>query len=36
MRFEPMPSFAHLGDARLHALARYMLQQAAQAPPTAN
>ena len=33
MRFEPMPSFAHLGDARLHALANYMLQQAAQAPP---
>jgi cytochrome c oxidase subunit 4 len=30
MRFEPMPSFAHLGDARLHALANYMLQQAAQ------
>jgi cytochrome c oxidase subunit 4 len=36
MRFEPMPSFAHLGDARLHALANYMLQQAAQAPPAAN
>jgi len=33
MRFEPMPSFAHLGDARLHALANYMLQQAAQTPP---
>ncbi|HJV94554.1 MAG TPA: cytochrome C oxidase subunit IV family protein [Albitalea sp.] len=36
MRFEPMPSFAHLGEARLHALANYMLQQAAQAPPAAN
>ena len=33
MRFEPMPSFAHLGDARLHALANYMLQRAAEAPP---
>jgi len=34
MRFEPMPSFAHLGDARLKALAGYMLQQAAAAPPS--
>jgi hypothetical protein len=33
MRFEPMPSFAHLGEARLKALAGYMLQQAAQTPP---
>jgi cytochrome c oxidase subunit 4 len=30
MRFEQMPSFAHLGDARLKALAGYMLQQAEQ------
>ena len=36
MKFEPMPSFAHLGEARLKALAGYMLQQAAQAPPAAN
>jgi cytochrome c oxidase subunit 4 len=34
MRFEPMPSFAHLGEARLKALAGYMLQRAAEAPPT--
>jgi len=33
MRFEPMPSFAHLGEARLKALAGYMLQRAAEAPP---
>ena len=33
MRFEPMPSFAHLGEARLKALAGYMLQQAAAGPP---
>jgi cytochrome c oxidase subunit IV len=36
MKFEPMPSFAHLGEARLKALAGYMLQQAAQGPPAAN
>jgi hypothetical protein len=28
-----MPSFAHLGEARLKALAGYMLQRAAEAPP---
>jgi cytochrome c oxidase subunit 4 len=33
MKFEPMPSFAHLGEARLKALAGYMLQQAAAGPP---
>ena len=33
MRFEPMPSFAHLGEARLKALAGYMLQRAAEPPP---
>jgi cytochrome c oxidase subunit IV len=33
MNFEPMPSFAHLGEARLKALAGYMLQQAASPPP---
>ena len=33
MRFEPMPSFAHLGEARLKALAGYMLQRAAETPP---
>ena len=33
MRFEPMPSFAHLGEARLKALAGFMLQRAAEAPP---
>ena len=33
MKFEPMPSFAHLGEARLQALARYMLQRAAEPPP---
>jgi cytochrome c oxidase subunit 4 len=33
MKFEPMPSFAHLGEARLKALAGYMLQQAAAPPP---
>lgn len=33
MKFEPMPSFAHLGEARLKALAGYMLQQAASPPP---
>lgn len=33
MKFEPMPSFAHLGEARLKALAGYMLQRAAEAPP---
>jgi cytochrome c oxidase subunit 4 len=32
MKFEPMPSFAHLGEARLKALAGYMLQQAAAGP----
>ena len=32
MRFEPMPSFAHLGEARLKALAGYMLQRAAEGP----
>jgi cytochrome c oxidase subunit IV len=32
MKFEPMPSFAHLGEARLQALAGYMLQQAAAGP----
>jgi cytochrome c oxidase subunit 4 len=32
MRFEPMPSFAHLGEARLKALAGYMLQRAAEPP----
>ena len=32
-KFEPMPSFAHLGEARLQALARYMLQRAAEPPP---
>ena len=35
MRFEPMPSFAHLGEARLKALAGYMLQQAAAGPQPA-
>jgi cytochrome c oxidase subunit 4 len=33
MRFEAMPSFAHLGEARLNALAGYMLQRAAEPPP---
>lgn len=33
MKFEPMPSFAHLGEARLKALAGYMLQRAAEPPP---
>ena len=33
MRFEPMPPFAHLGEARLKALAGYMLQRAAETPP---
>jgi cytochrome c oxidase subunit 4 len=32
-KFEPMPSFAHLGEARLKALAGYMLQRAADPPP---
>jgi cytochrome c oxidase subunit 4 len=32
MKFEPMPSFAHLGEARLKALAGYMLQRAAEPP----
>jgi cytochrome c oxidase subunit 4 len=33
MKFEPMPSFAHLGEARLKALAGYMLERAAEPPP---
>jgi len=33
MKFEPMPSFAHLGEARLKALAGYMLERAASPPP---
>jgi cytochrome c oxidase subunit 4 len=31
-QFEQMPSFVHLGDARLQALAAYMLERAEQAP----